>query len=171
MAFNGDFSITELSTPNVFTITDISASTDGGDPNLTGRTIFLRKADGSLLVPGIAWDIEDDSITLDVLSKDMALDVEVVWASSDMLPDPSTYVHKELKAFTGYGEAFNYRLIQLQSANPSVINTSGYLQHKMELRVALDNARDAVAVGEDIYSAQQMLERSNYLIANEKYFY
>lgn len=158
----------ELATPNVFTLQDIST---GADVNLTGRTIFLREADGSLLVPGIPWAIGNNTITLDVLNKDIALDVEVIWTSSAPLAAPSSYVKKLLKVFTALGEAFNYRLIQLQSANPSVIKSSGYRDSKMDLRIALDNARDAVAEGEDIYSAQQMVERSNSLIANEKYFF
>lgn len=168
MAFNGDFSITELETPNNFTLTDESA---GADANLTGRTIFLRDAKGDLVVPAIPWPIADDSITLDVLDKDIALDVEVIWSSSDPLDLPSTYVKKILKAFLGFGRAFDYRLIQLQSANPSIIKTSGYMQSISELHVALENAVSAVDIGEDIYSAQQMIEASNNLIANEKYFF
>lgn len=169
MAFNANFTLTELSTPNVFTLTDTSTLSD--DPNLTGRKIFLRKADGNLLVDAIDWPLINTSITLDMLNKDIALDITVQWQSDAPLGDGSTYEKKLLYVFTNYGEAFNYRLIQLQSANPSIINTSGYLQHKMELRVALDNAINAVNEGEDIYSAQQMIERSNYLIASEKYFY
>ena len=171
MAFNADFTITELATPNIFTITDTSIETAGGDPNLTGRTIFLRQANGELLVPGIPWAIGDDAITLDVLNKDIALDIEVIWTSSAPLAAPSSYVKKLLHVFIALGEAFNYRLIQLQSANPSVIKSSGYRDSKMDLRIALDNARDAVAEGEDIYSAQQMVEFSNSLIAHEKYFF
>lgn len=167
MAFAANFLISEYSSPNVFSLTDTSSESD---PNLTGRTIYLRKADGNLLVPAITWAIGIPSITLDVLSTDIALSIEVNWQSSDPI-DGATYTKKILHAFTAYGEGFNYRLIQLQSANPSIIQSSNYLKNKMELRVALDDARDAVSEGEDIFSAQQMLERANYLRDNGTYFY
>lgn len=168
MAFNADFTISESLIPNVFTISDTST---GSDSNLTGRTIFLYKSNGELLVAGISWPIAQASLTLDVLDRDKALDIQVQWASSSPLASPSTYTAKELFAFTARGEAFNYRLIQLQSANPSIIQSDDYLIKKMQLRIALDDAKDAIEKGADIYSAQQMIERSNFLQNNDRYFY
>lgn len=168
MAFNGAFTITETAVPNIFILTDTSL---GSDVNLTGRVINIYRADGTLYVDPIAWAIGDSTITLDILPADIALNIQVAWISSVVLASPSTYSAQLIKAFTGHGELFYYRLTQLQLSNPAIIQSVAYFQKKLELREALDSAVQAIDVGHDLFAASSCVERYAYLIANQQYFF
>lgn len=76
MAFNGSFQISQTSDVTSFIITDNST---GSDPNLTGRTISLFLADGSLLGGStIDWPIGEGSIkTISLLTRDYSLNIKV----------------------------------------------------------------------------------------------
>lgn len=168
MAFNAAYSLATTDTPDVFVLTDTST---GSDANLTGRQVFLYQADNTLLVPVINWPIGDSTIEINQLTQDYALNILVVWTSSDPLPSPSTYTYSQIYAFTGFGEQFYYQLTQNQTSTPDIIQDTNYFNSKMILRVELDSATQAINVGSDLYSAQGCITRYQYLIQNSNYFF
>ena len=90
MPFNPSFTAEQLyETPSILRVTDTST---GGDANIAGRRVYLRKDDGDYLVPNgtttdyIEWDITESYIDIDVLDKDYALETKVEWIENDPTP-------------------------------------------------------------------------------------
>lgn len=168
MAFNSIFTITPTASPSTFILTDTSS---GSDPNLTGRLISLYTASGALLVPAISWPIADSTISLDVLEQDIALNISVTWSSSSPLPSPSTYIYTQIYAFVKYGQNFVYNLTQYQESNPSVVQDTNWYANKLQLLCEILSAQNAIDTGESQFSAQMCIDRYQYLITNENYFF
>lgn len=168
--FNGNFSINQGQDASSFSLTDVST---GSDPNLTGRTISLYKIDGSLLGGStINWPIADSSIDLtNILPRDYSLNIQVVWASSSPLPDPSTYTKEQIVTFEEYTQDFDYGLVQQwSSANPPILQKSQFYQNMMRLRVDLDSAVLATDYSNQ-YSAEVCLDDAFYLIQHANLFF
>lgn len=67
-----------------------------------------------------------------------------------------------LQNFTGYAESFLYNLSQGQAARRDLMPS--YFENKSILRTLVDFANESVDTGDDIYSAQQMLNAAGDLI-------
>jgi hypothetical protein len=83
------------SSPTTLRITDTST---GSDNNINNRLIFIRKADGTYLVPEgvttnyVEWRADEGNvIELNVLNVDYALEIKVQWGIS-----PSSDICTEL---------------------------------------------------------------------------
>ena len=175
MAFTGSVSITQGGNANNLVLTDTSSG--GSDPNLTGRTIYLVKKDGTFLTPSgsstdyITWAIGDSSITLtDILDRDYSLNVVVEWATT--LPiSGATYTYTVLYTTTALLEIFYYSLTRRQSSNPLITNDNNYFTNKSKLRTEIDAATNASTIGTDQYAAQSCLDRAyNYQVNETTYF-
>lgn len=173
MAFNADFSITQDSDLSSVTLVDTSTGTD---PNLTGRRIYPYQDDGNLLLPPntsnyIDWPIADSSITVsDLLPKDYALSVNVVWLSSSPLPSPSTYNKTVIFGATKYLQDFIYDRVQDISANNAIINDQQYYESLSKLQTEKDNV-DLSVLYESVTNAQAALNRAQQIMNNQsKYF-
>ncbi len=168
MAYNLMFSVQETANPAQILLVDQSTGSDG---NLTSRAIYLYQANSQLLVAAIDWPLADNTITLDVLQQDYALDIRVTAISSSPLAPPSSYTYAQIFAFTGFGELFYYQLTQSQTAQPGIIQDQNFYNNKSILRTELDSAKLAISVGEDIYGAQGCIIRYQYMIQQQNYFF
>lgn len=169
MSFVGNFSISQGTDPTQFTLTDTSI---GSDPSLTGRRVYLYLADGTTLVPVgsptsyIDWPISDTTITITLLTRDYALNIEVDWLSSSPLPPPSTYTLTTMKGFTSNTESFYGGLTQMQASNPLLVNDNHYFENKSKLRTFIDDTINAVDTMNNIFLAQQSLNDAYDMIQN-----
>jgi hypothetical protein len=161
--FNAAFSISESSNPSLVVINDTST---GSDPNITSKTLTLYNADGSVYATA-DWPVGDSSITLDILPRDVALNIVLSVASSDPEPDPSTYTYSEIHAFLQYSKQYIYALTQRQTANVGIAQDPNYYSNKLRLLCEILSAGNAISIGEDVFAAQQCIERGNFMIANE----
>jgi hypothetical protein len=169
MAFNGDFTIAATTSLGSVLVTDTSTGTDAG---LTGRQIFIYKADGELFTPAIDWDINDSTKTLAILDKDYALNIKVEWTSSAPLAAPSTYSAEQIFAYTKFGWNEYSQLTRLQTSQPDSMSDRDYYFYKMQMEVELTGAEIAVsALMEDRYAAQRCIDRSQYLIQKKQLFF
>jgi hypothetical protein len=168
MSFVPAFSPTTiLGLPLRLTITDESS---GADASITQRRVYLRKADGTYLVPDgtttqyIEWAIANSFINLDVLTKDFALAIRVDWldVSNNVL-----YTSSNTFVFTQYSELFYYGLTQQLAGNYPIIADNNYYSNKLLLRVEIDSANQAVSIGGDILASQSCLDRAAYLISKQ----
>ncbi len=162
MPYNAAFSISESSNPSVVVINDTHT---GSDPNLTGRTLTFYNADGSVYTTA-NWPIGNSSITLSILPKDVALSISLSVNSSDPEPDPSTYTYSLIYAFLQHSKQYLYYLTQLQTENPSITQDPNYYNNKTRLFCEVMSAENAISIGEDVFAADQCIERANYLVAN-----
>lgn len=169
MSFNGNFTVASLIVPGSIVINDTST---GSDPSLTGRTISLIQADGTLL-GGSTIDFPlsaGSSITLNVLSVDLCLLILVTWQSSSPLPSPSTYSASGVFAFTGYSYQFLDQQIGAIQSNPSILNDTNFDSSLGRLQTALDCAIRAGDTNQQA-SSQAALNRVQFLIINQSKFF
>lgn len=169
MAYNLDFSVSQTSDVNAFLITDTST---GSDPNLTGRTISLTLADGSLLGGStISWPIGEGSTkTISLLSRDYSINITVTAQSSSPLPSPSTYTKTALYTFVGNSMTFIYSLIQQLAALPALNNDTSFYEYLSKLQTEVDSAEIAGSY-DDQAAAQSCLDRAYYIIQNQANFF
>lgn len=156
--------------PSDFTISDTST---GSDPSITIRRVYLTKSDGTYLVPDgtstdyIEWPIAESSITLDVLERDMALEILVQWLAGAVV----TYAYENSYPFLAYTNTFLYNLSVDQSSNPAIINATDFFANKTKMYSYVKEAENAIAVGEDTVKAQFAMDAAYQMILNEdKYF-
>lgn len=165
MAFNGSITITSLIVPGGFTLNDTST---GADVNLTGRTISLFQADGTLLGGStINFPLSAGaSITLNVLSVDLCLLILVTWQSSSPLPPPSSYSFSGIFNFVGNSRAFLDQQIGAIQSNPSILNDNGFDKSLGQLINNIDCSIQAASTGQQS-SAQAALSRIQNMIVNQ----
>lgn len=174
MAFNAAYTAVQQIDDSSVLFTDTSTGSDGG---LTERRIYPYKADGTLLLPAdnttgyVLWPIANSAITVDLLPKDYALFITVVWISSSPLPPPSTYTATTLYGFTGYTTNFLYSLIQQISANQSILRDTNFMQNMFNLSQEIINCNLSVNPKQSILNAQSALDRAQYLITNSDKFF
>jgi hypothetical protein len=151
-------------------------STGYSDVNVTGRLIYLRKYDGSYLVPsGVTVDYTywpkvlgtGDEVDIDCLDKDYCLDVTVVYYSGSSIQTSKTI----LTLFTGYGDLFLRQLTQAFAANRATINQKNFWYQKNKLRCLLDDAAQAVSLLNDQTIAQFCLDEAKKMIDNPQIFW
>jgi hypothetical protein len=157
--------------PSVVVIEDTSTGTDAA---VSERRIYLQKADGTYLRPEgtttdyISWPVGTTTKSISVLDRDYALNVVVLWVSSG---GATLYTKAQLLLFTLHLEQFYYDLTQTQSGAPRIVEDTRYYDSKIKLRCSLDEAANAVSIGEDIYSAQAALDRGQFLLDHQTLFF
>lgn len=154
-------------------LTDTST---GSGSNITGRLVYIRKINGSYLVPdGITTDYvywpyvsgAGDTINIDILDKDYCLEISVVSYSGSSIYQTTTRVC----LFTGYGDFFLRQLTQALSANLTTITAYNFWYNKNKLRVLLDDAAQAVLLLNDQTIAQFCLDEETKLTSNIQAFF
>jgi hypothetical protein len=172
MPLSSAFSVSQvIGQPRVLILSDDST---GSDVAITSRRIYLMKADSTFLVPEgteteyIEFPLGANTINLDVLDKDYALNVTVQHINSAGV---ALYTSSELMLFTLHLEQFYYDLTQTQTGTPRIVEDTRYYDSKIRLRCALDEAANAISIGEDIYSAQAALNRGQFLVDHQTLYF
>lgn len=156
---------------NILTLTDQST---GSDSAIASREVFITTGDGTVIVPTgtttpyIVWALANASININVLSQDYALQIVTNFldVNGNVL-----YTTGNVYLFTAYTEQFIYSLTQQQAATPSIVQDSNFYSNKMQLRVLVDSATNAISIASDIAAATSMLNQAAYLIANQNLFF
>lgn len=150
--------------------------TSTGLVGVTGRLIYLRKYDGTYLVPDgtttdyVYWPYQSgtgDTIDIDVLDKDYCLDVTVVFYSGSSI----AYTTTSLVLFTAYSELFLRQLTQAVAANKTLITRKNYWSNKIKLRTLVDDASQAVSLINDQTIATFCLDEAKKLTDNIESFF
>lgn len=154
-------------------------TSQGTDVTAVARRIFIATQSGSNLVPSgtttnyILWPLGAGStITLNVLAQDSALNVtlEYVNVSGGVVAFDTV-----LEGFTLYNETFYYSLTQAQAMQnqppPMIIQDSDYFTNKSILRTQIDDGNQAIALGNDITTAQAAYDRATYMVSHQQLFF
>lgn len=172
MSFTPSFTAIQVTgEPSQIVITDTSS---GSDVAIDSRRVYLRKSDGTFLVPTgttteyIEWNYADTTITIDALDQDYALYVIVQWLTSG---GSILYASSILSGFTLYNEEFDYSLTQRLSGNPALINDNGFFSEKSELRTNIDSGNQAIDLAADQYGAQQCYNIATGIRLNSQYYF
>lgn len=172
MALVPNFSISQIyGDIKTMRITDTST---GSDVGLTLRLIYIRKNDGTYLVPPgtatsyIVWPIASASLDVaDLLDKDYCVDITVKWFTGST----ATYTKTILTLFTAYSELFLRQLTQYQAANPDLIKNNNFWGNKSKLRTLIDDAEQGVVLLNDQTIATYCLTEAKKLTDNPSLFF
>ena len=176
MAFNGNFE-TSQGYPATNEITLVDTST-GSDVNLTERRVYPRNAAGVSVLPSgntlgyVLWPLPlATPITIDLLPRDVALNIEVVYLSSSPLP-ASDYDVTNLFVPTNYTKTFVYNKSQDLAAQPSIGNDTNWFYYYSRLQSDIDTAElagtDDIL---DISDAQMALDDAYYIMTQQNNFF
>lgn len=176
MSFTPNFTTYQLAgSPSVIYVEDVSTGSDGA---ITERRVYLQDYEGNYVVPsGTTTNYIDfplslgNTIAIDCLTEDMALNVTVTWDNVSHVP---LYTKSKLSGFTCFNEVFYYSLTQGQAAvsNPSyILQDTTYFQNKSKLRCLIDSGNQAVVLGYDITSAQNCYDLATFLVTNQQNYF
>lgn len=155
----------------------------GTDVTAVSRRVYLVNAAGEYLtesgtsstVAYTEWPLADGStLTLDVLSMDMALNVTLSYVTvSGAVANGAT--DTKLCGFTLYNESFYYTLTEAQASQntppPTIIQDNNYYMNKMILRTNIDSGNQAISLAEDIGNGQDCYNLATYMRLNEGDFF
>lgn len=158
-------------TPNIIVLTDTSSGSDGA---ITQRRVFVQDSYGNYLVETgntanyTQWDIADSSISLNVLSHDLAGFVTVQWLD---INDAVVETLTQSEAFAAFGKQFLYYLVQLQGLTPTIPSDNNYNSNVAILWTAILGGINAVVVNNDVSAAQNSFDRARYMQLNQNNFF
>lgn len=167
-----NFTVSQIpATPSNITLTDTST---GSDPAISSRRVFVETSQGSFLVlPNAStdysvWAYPDPSITLDLLTEDQAVNVNVQWvdAFGNILYQKNTNY-----CFSQYNQQYFYYLVQVQSQTYNIIQDNRYWQNMNVYYANIVGAIKAVELGNDIFGSQECLNRATYMQTNATNFF
>jgi hypothetical protein len=154
------------------TFTDTSTGLSG----VTGRFVYLRKYDGTYLVPDgtttdyVVWPVVSgtgDIININVLDKDYCLYVTVVY----FVGSTATYTAPDIVLFRAYSEFFLVNLSYALAGNRNLLTNKNYWNNKNKLRAIVDDAIQAVALINDQTRATFCLDEAKKLTDNLQSFF
>jgi hypothetical protein len=171
MAFVPNFTVSQTpATPSNILITDTST---GFDASITQKRVYIENSQGGYVVPSgntgnyTLW-LTGQTITLNILSEDQALNVKVEWCDQfgNVL-----YQKSANYCFSQYNQQYFYYLIQAQSQTYNIIQDNRYWQNMATYWVNIVGAIKAVELGNDIFGSQVCLNRATYMQNNALNFF
>lgn len=154
------------SNPAAITITDTST---GSDVLVTQRRIYFTDSEGNAVVPAgtttsyVAWSYSDVSITVTLLTEDMALNVIVQWLD---VSNTVLYTDNDNFCFSEFNQQYFYSLIQQQALSPSIIQDTPYYTNLSNYWVNITGAIQAIEIGNDLSASQNCLNAATNLMNN-----
>ena len=160
-----------LGLPAAILLTDTST---GSDAAVVSRNVFLITNNQAYLVATgtttnyTVWLLANATIQINALDKDYALQVTVNWVNS---AGSTLYTKTILSNFNNYSSAFEYSLVFDEAAGLASLNSANWLSSRMKLRLAIDDANNAITKGGNITIAQSADDRGTWLSKNKNTFY
>ena len=175
MALNANFNTSEsLSANNLITFTDAST---GSDNTLTARKIYVIDYQGKYLTAGgvqntaptaIDWNINDTSITVDLITQSTTARVRVDWMENSTIKYTKTL---PAECWDLYEYLFALEILQSQTATPGIVQDTSYYSNYFMFLTNIFNAETAATYGEDVFSSQSALLRNQNLQNNSDKFF
>jgi len=172
MSFSPSFTTAQTpANPSYVIFEDTSV---GSDPLIASRRITIIDCNGNFIVPSgtttdyINWSLTVNPISLDLLSTDTAVNVQVDWldSSTNVL-----YTVNTNYCLAEFSKQFLYYLIQLQSLNYQIIQDSNYWGNVGIFWTNIRGAINAVEIGNDIFAAQVCLNRTIFMSQNQSFYF
>ncbi len=173
MSFTPNFSVSQTTIAQDFTITDSSVGSDG---SISARRVYLQLSDGTYLnysgatTDYILFPLSDGS-SIDIiglLQVDYAISITVQWLNSG---NTVLYTKTLSFCFTENDEQFMYGLCQAVSANQSILQDTNFVMNCFSLSMLVDYAQKAVETGNDITGSQNLLDLAQNYVNNESMYF
>tara|TARA_R110000868_G_scaffold236848_1_gene490903 strand:- start:2645 stop:3163 length:519 start_codon:yes stop_codon:yes gene_type:complete len=172
MSFTPSFQVGQNSLyPNIVVVIDNST---GSDFAITQRRVYVQDSAGNYLVPEgtttdyTQWNIGDASISLNILTEDMAVSVRVDWLD---VSNTILYTLTQQFCLALYSKQFFYYLIQLQGLTPSIPADTNYNNSMALFWATVNGAINAVTLASDISASQNSLNRATFMRLNQSLFF
>jgi hypothetical protein len=172
MALTPAFTVSQsFSTPSILNIVDSSTGTDG---TITQRRVYLRKSDGTYLVPTgtttdyIQWSYAVSFIDIDVLDQDYALDITVQWLN---VSNVVVYTEQDTFRFDLESQFFSYGLLEDVATDNTIIADANFIKNAYWLDTLIQGATNAITYGSNIQASQACLDKAKQLIDNANFYF
>lgn len=175
MPFSQNFSVAQTpANPKYVVLTDTST---GSDPAILSRRVYIQDCFGNYIVPTgtstqyIVWELVNDPISIDVLTKDVAVNIKVQWMDGANGTGSALYELDNNYCLVEFNKQFLYYLVQLQASSYNIIQDTRYWDNVGIFWTNIIAATNAVQIGNDIFASQECLDRATYMAENQtKYF-
>lgn len=158
--------IPAASLPGTFQIQDTSG---GSDSAITDRQIILTTVSNTQLVPPIDFPLSlGPFITISPLTQDAAVTIVVTWNS---VTGTVLYSSTQVFAFTQFGMAFLYTLVQRLSSTPAIAQDTQFLGNFFNLLALINAAGFAISIGGDVGSAAVCINIYNNILTNQQLYF
>jgi hypothetical protein len=156
--------------PEAVTVTDTSTALSG---TIVSRRIYLSDYAGNFLtgdgtVDYTDWPLADASITLSILTQDLAANIKVDWLdiNGDVV---ETYNNNY--PLSQFGKNFFFQLVSAQGLTPGIYQDSNYSGNMAIFWANIVAGNNAVTNGNSLSAAQNCYDREINMQQNEsKYF-
>lgn len=172
MSFIPSFQVGQNSLyPNIVVVIDDSS---GSDAAITQRRVYVQDSAGNYLVPAgtnteyTQWNIGDASISLNILTEDMAVSVTVQWLD---LSNTVLYTLTQQFCLALYSKQFFYYLIQLQGLTPTIPADANYNSNMALFWATVNGAINAVTLASDIAASQNCLNRATAMRLQQNLYF
>lgn len=171
MAISPSFTVSQSAiTPSSFTVNDTSTGTLD---TITQRRLYVSDAYGNYLtgdgtVDYTEWSIANASITLNVLTEDLAVDIKVEWLNSSngiVNSLDNTYPLSE------FNKQFLYYLVQNLGLKPGTLQDTNFAGNLGVFWTNIIAGINAVEYGNDIAAGQNCFSRATYMRLHEDLFF
>ena len=181
MPYSQNFTVAQTPiNPAYVIITDTSTPpNDYATYNIDSRRIYIRDSFGNFIVPDgtttdyIEWPLLQNPISLNILTQDFAVNIQVEWRDSTVTPptNPVLYSLDNNYCFSEYNKQFLYYLIQLQAHNYNIIQDNNYWGNVGIFWANIIGAINAVETGDDIAASQACLSRATFMAQNQSIYF
>lgn len=172
MSFSQNFIVAQTPANPAYIL--ISDTSTGSDPSIIGRRITITDCFGNYLVPTgtttnyIDWPLLDNPISLNVLTKDTAVNILVEWMYAGPV---AHYSLNNNYCFSEFNKQFLYYLIQLQSMTYNIIQDNNYWGNVATFWTNIIGAINSVEIANDIFASQACLDRATFMAQNQANFF
>lgn len=174
MPFSQNFTVSQTPSNPAYVIFTDTSDGDPGDYDIDIRRIIVTDCNGNYIVPTgttttyIEWPLNDNPISLNLLTQDTAVNVEVQWLNVD---DEVLYSLDNNYCLSEFNKQFLYYLIQLQSLTYNVIQDNNYWGNVGIFWSNIIGAINSVEIGDDIFASQTCLSRATFMAQNQANFF
>lgn len=171
MPLSTAFSVSQsANTPQSVTVTDTST---GSDVNITGRRIYVQDAYGNYLtgdgtINYTVWVLANASITLPILTEDIACNIIVEWID---VTNAVLYTLNNNYPLAEFNKQFLFYLIQLQGLTPGIVNDANYSGSIAVFWTNIIGGINAVTFGNDLAGAQNCFNRATSMRLQENNYF
>lgn len=163
-----------IGVPSTIILTDTSTGTF--DPAITDRKVYMTDVAGNYITAAGSfttststdWPVADSTVSIACLNTDMALQIRVDWLD---VSNVVLYSKTTLFDFEMYGIMGSFALTQALSSKPNTIQDTNYWNNRIILTVNLDDANNAVSVGNNQFISQAALDRATYMLSNQNLYF
>lgn len=149
-------------------------TSSGSDGSISSRRVYITNSAGTYLVPSgtttdyVVWAYSDDSISLNILTEDTAVNIRVDWLSSG---GTVLYTLTQQFCLDMYSKLFFYQLVQMQGVTPSIPQDANYSANMALFWTNVEGAEQAIILAQDLAASQNLLNQCTQMRQKQSLYF